>query len=71
MRGEVGKSSKIVPCKAELYLAPIECPYLAEQYRVSSLSSSSAKVGNLKLGNLNIVSQEVLREPYSCENLSR
>merc|ERR1719320_461304 len=47
--------SRVVPCKATVYVAAVECPYLANQVRVSG-------------GN---VSCDLEREPYDCVKLDR
>jgi len=69
--GPVGQASKIIPCKAEIYTAPIECPYQARQYRVlppppddRQKNEWSAHVpvrlgGNLTLDRIQVVSDEV------------
>jgi len=73
LSGRVAQTSKIIPCKAEVYIAPIECPYQVRQYRVlprmGKPPHSTVNIGHLKLDRIQLINSEVDAEPYSSEKL--
>ena len=65
--------SKLIPCKAVVYMAPVESWALARLFKVSGQKPGAVatRLGHLRISGMHLVSNEVMDAPYLCEKMAR
>lgn len=61
----LSKNCTIIPCRASVYIAVIECQAVIEKMRIVN-----KEIGILTLDGVDIVAAEIVNEPYTSERLT-